>query len=79
MHAGMWAADRQWCDYISYRDGMHLYVKRVHRDPLWDQAIRDAATHAEHVIRQHVATYTKRVEGLPFVDKRPDLIDTITF
>lgn len=75
MHAGMWAADRKWCDYISYRDGMHLYVKRVHRDPLWDQAIHDAATHAEHVIRQHVATYTKRVEGLPFIEKRPDLDD----
>lgn len=75
IHAGMWVMDRQWCDYISYRDGLHLYVKRVHRDPAWDLAVFGAAEYAERTIRQHVATYTKRVEGLPFVDKRPDLDD----
>ena len=79
VHAGMWVADRAWCDYISYRDGLHLYVKRVHRDPLWDKAIRDAAEHAERVIQRYVDTYRKRTEGLPFIEKRPDLIDTITF
>lgn len=73
IHCGLWVMDRAWCDYISYRDGLHLYVKRVHRDPLWDKAIRDAATYAERVITGYVTTYTKRVEGLPFVEKRPDL------
>ena len=79
MHAGMWVMDRPWCDYIAYRDGMHLDVKRVHRDPAWDQAIHEAAYYAEQRITEHVNTYAKRVEGLPFVEKRPDLIDTITF
>lgn len=79
MHAGMWVMDRGWCDYISYRDGMHLYVKRVHRDPLWDKVIRDAADHAERVIGRYVAAYTERTKGLLFIEKRPDLIDTITF
>lgn len=79
MHAGMWVMDRPWCDYIAYRDGMHLDVKRVHRDPAWDKAIEEAAYYAEQRITEHVNTYAKRVEGLPFVEKRPDLIDTITF
>ena len=81
MHAGMWVMDRAWCDYISYRDGLHLYVKRVHRDPLWDKAIQEAAAHAERIIRGYVAAYTVLVTdaGLPFIEKRPDLIDTITF
>lgn len=79
MHAGMWVMDRPWCDYIAYRDGMHLDVKRVHRDTAWDKAIEEAAYYAEKRITEHVNTYAKRVEGLPFVEKRPDLIDTITF
>ena len=37
------------------------------------------AANAEQRITEHVNTYAKRVEGLPFVEKRPDLIDTITF
>ena len=77
IHCGLWVMDRAWCDYISYRDGLHLYVKRVHRDPLWDKAIRDAAIYAERVITGYVNTYTKRVEGLPFVEKRPDLDELV--
>lgn len=79
IHCGLWVMDRAWCDYISYRDGLHLYVKRVHRDPLWDKAIRDAADYAERAIGRYATTYAERVKGLPFVEKRPDLIDTITF
>lgn len=79
MHAGMWVMDRAYCDYVSYRDGMHLLPIRVNRDPLWDKAIREAADHGERVIGQYVTTYTERVKGLPFIEKRPDLIDTITF
>ena len=75
MHAGMWVSGRQFCDYISYRDGLHLYVKRVHRDPAWDAVISEAAYYAEKTITEYVATYTKRVEGLPFIEKRPDLDD----
>ena len=78
MHCGMWVMDRAWCDYVSYRDGMHLLPIRVNRDPLWDKAIQEAATYAEQVITQHVTTYAERTKGLPFVEKRPDLID-ITF
>ncbi len=79
IHCGLLVMDRAWCDYISYRDGLHLYVKRVHRDPLWDKAIQGVATYAERVITGYVTTYTERTKGLPFVEKRPDLIDTITF
>ena len=75
IHAGMWVSDRKWCDYISYRDGMHLYVKRVHRDPLWDKAIEEAATHAEQVITQLVTTYAERVKDFPHIEKRPELDD----
>ena len=77
IHAGLYVSDRKWCDYISYRDGMHLYVTRVHRDPMWDKAIEQAAAHAEQVITNHVTTYAKRAESLPFIEKRPDLDDII--
>ena len=77
MHAGMWVMERPWCDYISYRDGMHLDGKRVHRDPAWDAVISEAAYYAEQRITEHVNTYAKRVEGLPFVEKRPDLDEMV--
>lgn len=77
MHAGMWVSDRDWCDYVSYRDGMHLYPKRVHRDPKWDAVVLAAAEHAERVITGLVALYERRTKGLPHIEKRPDLDDII--
>lgn len=73
MHAGMWVMDRAYCDYISYRDGMHFLPIRVNRDPAWDAVISEAAYYAEQAIAEMVTTYTERVEGLPFIEKRPDL------
>lgn len=77
MHMGMWVGDLKWCDYISYRDGMHLYVTRVHRDPDWDAVMVAAITHAERVISDYLTTYHQRVKGLPHIEKRPDLDDII--
>lgn len=77
IQAGLWVSDRVWCDYISYRDGMHLYVKRVHRDAAWHAAIVAAAEYAERVISGHIATYGERTASLPFVEKRPDLDDIV--
>ena len=77
IHAGMWVMDRAFCDYISYRDGMHMYVKRVNRDPAWDAVISEAAYYAEQTIAEMVTTYTERVKGLPHIEKRPDLDDIL--
>ena len=77
MHAGMWVSGREWCDYVSYRDGMHLYVTRVHRDHKWDAVVLAAAQQAELIIRSLVTTYTTRTKGLPHIEKRPDLDDII--
>lgn len=32
MQFGMWVADLDWCDYVSYWPGMPLFVKRIERD-----------------------------------------------
>ncbi len=33
MQFGMWVANLQWCDYVSYWPGMPLFVQRIEADP----------------------------------------------
>jgi hypothetical protein len=32
IQGGLWIAERQWCDYVSYSHGLPLYVCRCERD-----------------------------------------------
>ena len=42
IQACMHVLDRDWWDFISYAPGLPLFVKRVHRDEAWCEAIRKA-------------------------------------
>jgi len=77
LQTGLWVTGRDWVDYVSYRDGMHLYVNRVNPDPAWFDAIEAAAIHAEHTIHDYIRAYEARVDGLPRTEKRPDLDDIV--
>lgn len=65
LHTGMLVADMPWIDFISYHPGLPLYVSRVHRDPVWDEAILTAAIAFEQNATTLEAAYHRAAEGRP--------------
>lgn len=69
IQAGLLVSGRQWCDYVSFCGGMPMYVKRVHPDPRWHDAIVEAVEVFEATAAQMVATYAERTAGLPATER----------
>lgn len=65
LHTGMLVADRPWIDFVSYHPGLPLYVSRVKRDPVWDEAILTAAITFETNATALEAAYHRAAEGRP--------------
>lgn len=60
---------RDWCDYVSYAGGMHLYAKRVYPDPAWHKAIVAAVRAFEANAAEMAALYTDAVAGMPVAER----------
>lgn len=73
LQCGLLVSGRQWCDYVSFCGGMPLWVKRVHRDAQWLDAIVRAVEAFENTAADMVATYELRVAGLPTTERRVEL------
>ena len=69
IQAGLLVSGRQWCDYISYCGGMPMWVKRVHPDPRWADAIVEAVTAFEETAERMVRDYRAAVTGLPTTER----------
>lgn len=68
IQCGLLVSGREWCDYISYCGGMHLYPIRVKPDPRWQKAIVEAVRQFEFNASEMVAQYLDTVEGLPMTE-----------
>lgn len=69
---GLLVTGRDWLDYVSYRDGMPLYVKRVYPDPIWFDVLKRAAVTFEVAVEQYVTNYTEAASRYPLTEERPD-------
>jgi putative phage-type endonuclease len=69
IQAGLLVSGRAWCDYVSYSGGMPLWVKRVHPDAKWHQAIIAAVRQFETTAAQMVTAYQTAVHGLPMTER----------
>lgn len=65
LHTGMLVSDRPHIDFISYHPGHPLYVRRVHRDEAWDQAIIDTVAAFEDRAEQMSTQYKAASQGRP--------------
>lgn len=75
MQAGMLVSGRSWCDYISWCGGMPPFVKRVHADQAWADAIVAAVKAFEEDAATKTDTYLTLTEGMPAAE-RIDHFDT---
>lgn len=78
LQAGLFVTGREWIDYVSYRDGMPLYVKRVHPDEIWFDLIERVVKKFEADMTDLITNYTNRAGAYVLTEKRPE-IQEITF
>lgn len=71
IQTALFVSGRKFWDFVSFRGGMKLWVKRVYPDPDWHRAIQAAATNLEVLVQQMVADYNTAVEGFPMTDPLP--------
>lgn len=78
IQAGLFVTGREWCDYVSFAAGLPLYVKRVHWDSGWFEAITNAATEFETNVGNIITDMGNVTTGLPKTERRAE-IQEITF
>ncbi|HET6916876.1 MAG TPA: YqaJ viral recombinase family protein [Acidimicrobiales bacterium] len=67
--AGLLVSGRDWIDFVSYVGGMPLYVRRVHPDQQWFDAITAACIAFEENVAEMVAHYEAMTLGLPQTER----------
>lgn len=69
---GLLVSGRAWVDYVSYSGGMPLWVKRIHRDETWANAILAAVRNAEQRIAELTTKFRTITAGLPVMPRTSD-------
>lgn len=69
LQCGLLVSGREWCDYISFSGGMHMWTKRVTPDERWFEAIVAAVRAFEEAAEQMASDYLGRVVGLPATER----------
>lgn len=75
IQAGLMVSGRAWCDFISYSNGMPMFVKRVYPDEQIIEAIKIAAVNFETKAQEMLADYKIKSKGLIKAERR-DYSDT---
>ena len=65
VHMNMLVFDASWWDFMSHDPGQPPFIKRIHRDPRWDNNITDAIQRAEAAIRSLTDQYQRNTHGNP--------------
>lgn len=60
---------RKWLDYVSYAGGMHLFVKRVYPNLIWQRVIVEAVRGFEANAQEMARLYGEAVAGMPMTER----------
>jgi len=71
VQTNLFVSEREWWDYISYSNGMPMYIKRARPDMDYFTAIRKAFTDFDQDVKEKLALYEKNIQGL-IITKRRD-------
>ena len=80
VQTGLWVTGREWCDFISYSNGMNMAVVRVEPNPTYQDAISEAANVTEQKIQDVVERYKaaisdgkNRITPVKWIDHHEDI------
>lgn len=68
IQGGFFVSQRDWCDFVSYSNGMHLWIKRVFPILEWQYLIQQAVEATEEKIQATMGTFLGRVHDLPIAE-----------
>lgn len=71
IQAGLLVSGRDWCDYVSFSDGLHLWAVRAVPSPEWQAVIRKAVAVTEERITDMADAYLAAVDGFPLTERSP--------
>ena len=69
LQTGLLVSGRKWIDFVSYCGGLPLWVKRVHPDPAWHEAIVAAVAQFEKAAEQMVAAFDDKTKDMPATER----------
>jgi predicted phage-related endonuclease len=77
VQTGLWVTGREWCDFISYSNGMKMMVVRVNADPAYHALIEAAAQAFEAKVRGVMLSYAANSEPYHMADYIEPITDEI--
>lgn len=77
VQTGLWLTGREWCDFISYSNGMAMQVVRVNADPVYHELIEQAAIAFEAKVAEVIAAYTSNSNGFIIAEYYEPITDEI--
>lgn len=78
VQTGLWVSGREWCDFISYSNGMKMMVVRVEADPNYHALIEAAAVAFESKVADVIAAYELNSEPFHMAEYYEPITDEIT-
>jgi hypothetical protein len=73
IQAALLVSGRDWWDYVSFCAGLPLFVKRVHPDPAWHEAIVAACMKFDVTATDTVAAYDLATKDMPTTERIVEL------
>ena len=77
IHYGMLVSEREWCDFISYSNGMPMQVIRVERDLKIQDVLIEAVQIAETKIQNVIAEFNEKSKGFKLAPRVAVVSDEI--
>jgi len=77
VQTGLWVTGREWCDFISYSNGMKMMVVRVNADPDYHALIEQAAIAFEAKVSEVISAYQLNANGFIMADYIEPITDEI--
>jgi hypothetical protein len=65
VQAGLLVSERSWCDFISYSGGLPMATIRVEPDPVYQDAIIQAAANFERKLSEKMCIYQENLKSMP--------------
>jgi hypothetical protein len=68
IQVGLFVSGRQWCDFVSFSNGMPLHVERVLPDAKIYKAILEAKSKFDESVNSIIETYKQKTKELPIAE-----------
>jgi hypothetical protein len=78
VQTGLWVTGREWCDFISYSNGMAMQVVRVYPDAAYHALIEAAAQAFEAKVNEVIDAYERNSQHLYLAGYIEPITDEIT-